>query len=67
MNADQIPLRDYFAARAMQAELMLTGVPGAAAEALSERMGPDDSAAQHIARLAYDMADAMLIERARGK
>lgn len=42
-------LRDYFAAQAMQSEVALQGMEG--------------NDCQHIAGMAYEMADAMLLAR----
>lgn len=63
-QASGMTLRDYFAAKFAQAELMTCGVPGPACDALMtaiNRTGekPED----HMARCAYDMADAMLRAR----
>jgi hypothetical protein len=60
-------LRDYFAAKAMHAELATAGMDGPAAMALLEAaeecgMTP----VQRIAFNAYELADAMLAERAKG-
>jgi hypothetical protein len=57
-------LRDYFAAKLMHAEVMTCCVPGGACDALVEACGrtgekPED----HMARCAYEMADAMLKAR----
>ena len=57
-------LRDYFAAKLMHAEVMTCCVPGEACDALVEACGrtgekPED----HMARCAYEMADAMLRAR----
>ena len=57
-------LRDYFAAKLMHAEVMTCCVPGGACDALVEACGrtgekPED----HMARCAYEMADAMLRAR----
>lgn len=58
---DGMSLRDYFAAKAMHAELVTNGVPGEACEALIEaaekaNRSPEDQMAFN----AYEMADAML-------
>jgi hypothetical protein len=57
-------LRDYFAAKAMHAELMTCGVPGKAADSMIKRakeLGVDPI--RHMANNAYEMADAMLAAR----
>lgn len=57
-------LRDYFAAKAMHAELMTCGVPGEACESLIRAAGK--AARDPIAQMAfnaYEMADAMLNAR----
>lgn len=57
-------LRDYFAAKAMQTELITCGVPGAAWEALQEVA--DDlgrTPLEHVACNSYEIADAMLKAR----
>jgi len=57
-------LRDYFAAKFAHAELMTCGVPGAACDALIEAIGQTgESPENHMARCAYDLADAMLRAR----
>jgi len=57
-------LRDYFAAKFAQAELMTCGVPGEACEALAEAIAQTgETPEQHMARVAYEMADAMLKAR----
>lgn len=57
-------LRDYFAAKAMHAELMTCCVPGEAAEALVEAIEQTgERPEQHMARVAYEMADAMIAAR----
>lgn len=57
-------LRDYFAAKFGHAELMTCGVPGAACDALIEAIGcTGETVEDHIARCAYDLADAMLRAR----
>lgn len=58
-------LRDYFAAKAMHAEVMTSGVPGPACDALvaaAHKAGRDP--ADQLAFNAYEWADAML--KARG-
>ena len=57
-------LRDYFAAKAMQAELATCGVPGEACKALVESAGRDGiDPVRKMARNAYEIADAMLAAR----
>lgn len=59
-----LSMRDYFAAKAMHAELMTAGVPGDACNALvheAERNGCDIE--EQVAWNAYRMADAMLAAR----
>lgn len=57
-------MRDYFAAKAMHAELTTCGVPGEACEALVEAARRDGiDPVRKIARNAYEIADAMLAER----
>jgi hypothetical protein len=57
-------LRDYFAAKAMHAELVTCGVPGKAVDSMISRakaLGVNPI--RHIANNAYEMADAMLAAR----
>ncbi len=57
-------MRMYFAAKAMHAELMTCGVPGEACDALVRAIKKTgESPEDHIARVAYEMADAMLAAR----
>lgn len=57
-------LRDYFAAKFAHAELMTCGVPGAACDALIESIKKTGEPPEnHMARCAYEMADAMLRAR----
>ena len=57
-------MRDYFAAKAMHAELNTAGWHKGAAEALNEAAAlAGRSAEQQIAFNAYTLADAMLAER----
>lgn len=59
-------LRDYFAAKAMHAEVMTCGVPGEACQALVRAAkAANRTPEQHIAWNAYQMADAMLAERTK--
>jgi hypothetical protein len=54
-------LRNHFAAKMMHAELMTCCVPGAACDALVEATEhTGETPEQHMARCAYEMADAML-------
>jgi hypothetical protein len=53
-----VSLRDYFAAEAMKALLH----PGVTWEWMLETYGTE-----HVSAAAYDQADAMLAERAKGK
>jgi hypothetical protein len=66
MRSPGMTLRDYFAAKAMAAELITDGVPGKAAAALvaaarEARRTPEEQ----IAWNAYQLADAMLKERTK--
>lgn len=57
-------LRDYFAAKAMHAELVTNGVPGPSVDALLEAArAADRTPEEQMAWNAYQMADAMLAER----
>ena len=59
-----LSLRDYFAAKLAAAELMTCGVPGAACDALVEAIEQTgESPEEHMARCAYELADAMLRAR----
>lgn len=63
---DGMTLRDYFAAKAMQAQMIVTTFSDAtpkSAEAFKK--GCDEHAEQHLAAIAYRIADAMLVERQR--
>lgn len=53
-------LRDYFAAKAMQA---IASSPDYVARALKEQNAPQDKAALYMAAGAYHIADAMLEAR----
>lgn len=62
----ELTLRDYFAARAMQAQVMTDMVPGEAADALFEaalRDGQDPI--YRLALNSYEIANAMLKARQR--
>lgn len=63
-------LRDYFAAKAMQAE-MITSFSDATPEAAQDFVDAMNKAGytveQHLAINAYSIADAMLAERAKAK
>lgn len=56
-------LRDYFAAKAMHAELMTSGVPGESCDAFIAAMEPGESVEDHLANVSYLVADAMLRRR----
>jgi hypothetical protein len=57
-------LREYFAAKAMHAELMTCGKPGKACDALvRSAKNAGRSPEEQIAWNAYQMADAMLVAR----
>lgn len=57
-------LRDYFAAKFAHAELMTCGVPGKACDALLQAIDrTGETPEDHMARVAYEMADAMLRAR----
>lgn len=59
-----LTLRDYFAAKFAAAELMTCGVPGEACDALVEAIEQTgESPEDHMARCAYELADAMLRAR----
>lgn len=59
-------LRDYFAAKAMLAELNTAGISQDSADALQESARDSgQTIEQRIAENAYRMADAMLVERER--
>ncbi len=65
-NMTGMSLRDYFAAKAMQAELASSSF-GKAAEALAHAaVRHNQTVGQRIASNAYGLADAMLAERAKG-
>lgn len=58
-------MRDYFAAKAMHAELLSAGSFAGPARALMEAAeAAGQTIAQRIAFLSYEMADAMLKQRA---
>lgn len=57
-------LRDYFAAKAMQAQLITDGQPGEAAEALVEAaFNAQQDPVYRLALNSYSVADAMLKAR----
>jgi hypothetical protein len=61
-------LRDYFAARAMHAELLSAGSHKGPAKALADAADPaGQTVAERIASLSYELADAMLVERAKDR
>ena len=63
-GSEGMSLRDYFAAKAMQAELTTCGAPGEACDALvrtCEALGQEP--VERMALNAYEMADAMLKAR----
>jgi hypothetical protein len=63
-DAGGMSLRDYFAAKFAHAELLTCGAPGAACDALVEAIKKTgESPEDHMARCAYDFADAMLRAR----
>jgi hypothetical protein len=63
-GAPGMSLRDYFAAKFAHAELMTCGVPGKACDALVKAIKQTgETPEQHMARVAYEMADAMLRAR----
>jgi len=63
-DEEGMTLRDYFAAKFAHAELMTCCVPGAACDALLEAIEKTgESPEDHMARCAYDLADAMLRAR----
>lgn len=51
-----LSIRDYFAAKAMQAAITTAAAP---------YMSPDPSCALLVSKMAYQMADAMLAERSK--
>lgn len=60
-----LTLRDYFAGKVMHAEVT-TMVDGPAAEAMAEACAESgESVPDHVARISYELADAMM--RARKK
>jgi len=64
---DGMSLRDYFAAKAMHAELATAGMHDGAADALVDAAAAaGQTIEQRIAFNAYRLADAMLAERAKG-
>lgn len=65
-SQEGMSLRDYFAAKAMHAELVSAGSFEEPATALAEAAEEaDQTIKQRIAWLSYEMADAMLAERAK--
>jgi hypothetical protein len=61
-----IDLRDYFAAKAMHAELATAGMDQEAANALEDgAVSKGRTILEHIAANAYEIADAMLKERSK--
>lgn len=63
-------LRDYFAAKAMQAEMVTTFsdvTPDSANAFLDAAKAAGRSITEHLAHNAYRIADAMLNERAKAK
>ena len=63
---DGMELRDYFAAKAMHAELSSAGSFEGPARALAQAAAEaNQTIAQRIAILSYEMADAMIAERGR--
>ena len=62
-SSDGMTLRDYFAAKVLQTELLTCGIPGESLDALLNALKPGEDIVAHIARNSYEMADAMIEAR----